>query len=176
MDLWSYRSHGYGALEEQETDLLRHSHEEAQAKGLLSGSRALDLVTELVNRSRVMVQEKGLWGCIHEEAQERGLVNDIREEEQEMELLDRNREEEREMELLDRNREEEREMELLDRNRGEEQAMGPCDRIHEGGQAMVLVNGSLEEEEQAMGPSQPRACWVRRKHQNLVVLGVWESL
>ena len=129
----------------------------------MSGSRALDLVTELVSRSRVMVQEKGLWGRIHEEAQEMGLVNDIREEEQEMELLDRNREEEREMELLDR-------------NHGEEQAMGPCDRIHEGGQAMVLVNGSLEEEEQAMDPSQPRACCVRRKHLNLVVLGVWGSL
>lgn len=146
MDLWSYRSHGYGALEEQERDLLRHSHEEAQAKGLLSGSRALDLVTELVNRSRVMVQEKGLWGHIHEEAQEMGLVNDIREEEQEMELLDRNR-------ALDLARE------LLDRNREEEQAMGPSDRIHEAAQARVLVNGNLEEEEeQVMDPFQPRAC------------------
>lgn len=160
MDLWSYRNHGYDALEEQERDPLRHSHEEAQAKGPLSGSRALDLGTELVSCSRVMVQARVPWDRIHGEAQEMGLVNDIREEE-------------REMGLLDRNRGGERVMELLDRNLGEEQAMGPFDRIHEGGQAMVLLNGSLEEE-QAMVPSQPRVCWVRRKHLNLVVLEVWE--
>lgn len=163
MDLWSYRSHGYDALEEQERDLLRHSHEEAQVKGLLSGSRALDLETELVSCSHVMVQARVPWGRIHGEVQEMGLVNDIREEE-------------REMELLDRNRGGERVMELLDRNLGEEQAMEPSDRIHEGGPAMVLVNGNLEEEEQAMVPSQPRVCWVRRKHLNLVGLVVWESL